>query len=55
MFLNQLESKSPKMVTQFKIVGCFTYVDIQIVPQLKNIIARNYEPLLQEISKLLVT
>ena len=54
MFLNQLESKSPpRTATQFKIVDCFTYLGIQIVPQLKYIVASNYEPLLQEISKLL--
>lgn len=29
------------------------YLGIQIVPQLKYIVASNYEPLLQEISKLL--
>ena len=53
-FLNQLESKSPpKIATQFKTVDCFTYLGIQIAPQLEYIVASNYEPLLQEISKLL--
>lgn len=50
MLLNQLESKSPpRTVTQFKIVDCFTYLGI--VPQLKHIVASNYDPLLQEIAK----
>ena len=54
MFLIQLESKSPpKIATQFKMVDCFMYLRVQIVPQLQNIVASNYEPLLQEISKLL--
>lgn len=34
-------------------MDCFTYLGIQIVPQLKYIVASNYELLLQEISKLL--
>lgn len=52
MFLNQLEHKNPPEVsTQFKIVDCFTYLGIKITPQLKYIVASNYEPLMQEISK----
>lgn len=51
MFLNQLENKSPpKIATHFKIVDCFTYLSIQIVPQLKCIVVSNYEPLLQEVT-----
>lgn len=54
MFLNDLERKNPlEIATQFKIVDYFTYLGIQIVPQLKYIVTRNYEPLLQEISNLL--
>ena len=53
-FLNQLENKAPpKIGTQFTTVDCFTYLGIQIVLQLKYIVESNYQPILQEISKLL--
>lgn len=54
MFLNKCDYMSPPLIaTQFKIVDCFTYLGIEIVPQLKCIIPRNYEPMLEEIAKLL--
>lgn len=52
MFLNESENISPPIIaTQFKTVDHFTYLGIQIVPKLKCIVASNYEPLMEEISK----
>ena len=45
MPLNHLERKSPPQeAAQFKVVDCFTYPGIQIVPQLENIVAVLYLP-----------
>lgn len=51
MLLNQVDLENPNnAVSQFKVVNCFTYVGIQIVPLLNNIIESNYKPVMQEIS-----
>ena len=48
MPLNHLERKSPPQeAAQFKVVDCFTYPGIQIVPQLENIVEVNYSPLMR--------
>lgn len=54
MFLNNYDYiNAPPTATQFKIVDCFTYLGIEIVPQLKHITTKNYDSLLQEITQLL--
>lgn len=35
---------------QFRVVNCFTYLGIQIVPLLNNIIETNYRPVMQDVS-----
>lgn len=51
MLLNHKERENPPTVAaQFKVVDCFTYLGIQIVPLLNNIVEINYRPVVQEIS-----
>ena len=51
MLLKQVDRENPtNVVAQFKVVNCFSYLGIQIVPLLNNIIETNYRPVMQEIS-----
>lgn len=51
LLLNHTDRENPTNVTaQFKVVNCFSYLGIQIVPSLSNIIVTNYRPVMQEIS-----
>lgn len=51
MLLNQVDRENPpNVVAQFKVVNCFTYLGIPIVPLLNNIIETNYRPVMKEIS-----
>lgn len=51
MLLNQVDRKNPtNVVAQFKVVNRFSYLGIQIVPLLNNIIEINYRPVMQGIS-----
>ncbi|CAI5652659.1 unnamed protein product [Oreochromis niloticus] len=51
MLINQLDRENPtSVVTQFKVVNSFTYLGIQIVPLLKDIIEINYNSVMQDVS-----
>jgi len=51
MLLNQVDRENPtNVVSQFKVVNCFSYLGIEIVPLLNNIIESNYRPVMQGIS-----
>lgn len=51
MLLNYVERQNPpEEAAQFKVVNCFTYLAIKIVPCLENIVETNYRPVMHEIS-----
>ena len=52
MPLNHFERKSPpQKAAQFKVVDCFTYLGIQIVPCLEDVVEVNYKPLVHKVQK----
>lgn len=51
MLLNHAERQNPpEEAAQFKVVNCFTYLGIQIVPCLENTVEANYRSMVHEIS-----
>jgi len=51
MLLNQVDRENPtNVVSQFKVVNCFSYLGIEIFPLVNNIIESNYRPVMQGIS-----
>lgn len=51
MLLHHTErNNSPEEAAQFKVIDCFTYLGIQIVPYLEHIVETKYRPVVHEIS-----